>query len=335
MLPTSSFLAGLAPSFAAAPGNFADIDVPIWVWLAFVTLLAAMLGVDLLLHRGNHAPTAKRALVESAAWVACGLGFSVVVLVAWGGQAFGEYLSGYVIEKSLSIDNVFVWAIIFSTFAIPLRFQHRVLFWGIFGALTLRAAFIMGGSALITRFWWMLPVFGAILIVSGVKVVRHRDDEGTHGHDRAVKLLSRFIPVRSELSGQRFLLREHGRLIATPLLAALVVIEVTDVVFAVDSVPAILGVSREPFIVFASNAFAILGLRAMYFLLGDARERFHSLSHALGAILVFVGIKMALSHWWHPPTAAALAVIIGILAAAVFFSARKQRAGTRSNGSAA
>jgi tellurite resistance protein TerC len=309
-----------------ARSEFANIEVPLWGWGAFIALLATLLSIDLVVHRGNHAPTAKRALVESAAWVACGLAFSVVVLLAWGGQAFGEYMSGYVIEKSLSIDNVFVWAIIFTTFAIPLRYQHRVLFWGIFGALTLRAAFIMGGSALITRFWWMLPVFGAILIVSGVKVVRHRDNEGTHGHDRAVKLLGRFIPVRPTLSGQRFILREHGKLVATPLLAALVVIEVTDVVFAVDSVPAILAVSREPFIVFASNAFAILGLRAMYFLLGDARERFHYLSHALGAILVFVGVKMAISHWWHIPTMASLAVIIAILVAAIVFSVRKRRA---------
>jgi tellurite resistance protein TerC len=317
------------PLLAATHADFADIEVPLWAWAAFVALLAALLSVDLLLHRGNHAPTARRALTESAAWVACGLTFSGVVLVVWGGQAFGEYMSGYIIEKSLSVDNVFVWAIIFSTFAIPLRYQHRVLFWGIFGALTLRAAFILGGSALITRFWWMLPVFGAVLIVSGAKVIRHRDDEGSHGHDRAVSLLGRFIPVRPTLSGQRFLLREHGKIVATPLLAALVVIEVTDVVFAVDSVPAIMAVSREPFIVFASNAFAILGLRAMYFLLGDARERFHYLSHALGAILVFVGIKMALSHWWHLPTAASLAVILGILAGAIVFSARKQRADAR------
>ena len=316
------------PLLGVARSEFANIEVPLWGWGAFIALLAALLSIDLVVHRGNHAPTAKRALVESAAWVACGLAFSVVVLLAWGGQAFGEYMSGYVIEKSLSIDNVFVWAIIFTTFAIPLRYQHRVLFWGIFGALTLRAAFIMGGSALITRFWWMLPVFGAILIVSGIKVVRHRADEGTHGHDRAVKLLGRFIPVRPTLSGQRFILREHGKLIATPLLAALVVIEVTDVVFAVDSVPAILAVSREPFIVFASNAFAILGLRAMYFLLGDARERFHYLSHALGAILVFVGVKMAISHWWHIPTMASLAVIIAILVAAIVFSVRKRRAET-------
>ena len=310
---------------AGGASDFADISVPAWAWAGFVLLLVAMLAVDLVLHRGEHTPTARRALVESAAWVACGLGFALVVLVAWGGQAFGEYLSGYVIEKSLSIDNVFVWAIIFSTFAIPLRYQHRVLFWGIFGALTLRAAFILGGSALITRFWWMLPVFGAVLIVSGFKVVRHRDDEGQHGHDRAVRMLSRFVPVRKELAGQRFWLREHGKIVATPLLAALVVIEVTDVVFAVDSVPAILAVSREPFIVFASNAFAILGLRAMYFLLGDARQRFHYLSHALGAILVFVGIKMAVSHWWHMPTVASLGVILAILAVAIVGSVQRTR----------
>jgi tellurite resistance protein TerC len=276
-------------------------------------------------HRGNHEPTARRALIESGIWVACGLGFAGVVLVAWGSTAFGEYLSGYVIEKSLSVDNVFVWAIIFSTFAIPLRFQHRVLFWGIFGALALRAAFIVAGTTLIERFSWLLIVFGLVLAASGVKVIRHRDDEGNKGHDGAVRLLGRFVPVSEQLDGQRFFSRDVGRLVATPLLAALVVVELTDVVFAVDSVPAVLAVSREPFLVFASNAFAILGLRAMYFLLGDARERFHYLSHALGAILVFVGIKMALSHWWHLPTAASLAVIVAILAGAVVFSVRKNR----------
>jgi tellurite resistance protein TerC len=169
----------------------------------------------------------------------------------------------------------------------------------------------------------LLLVFGVVLVASGVKVMRHRADEGTRGHDKAVKLLGRILPVRSELSGQRFVLREHGKWVATPLLAALVVVEATDVVFAVDSVPAVLAVSRDPFIVFSSNAFAILGLRAMYFLLGDARERFHYLSHALGAILVFVGLKMTLSHWWHLPTAASLGVIVAILAVAVFASMGK------------
>jgi tellurite resistance protein TerC len=299
------------------------IDVGLWQWAALLGLIAVLLTVDLLLHRGNEEPTARHALVESAVWVGFGLGFSLVILLLWGGPAFGEYLSGYVIEKSLSIDNVFVWAVIFSSFAIPARFQHRVLFWGIFGALAMRAVFIVAGAALIEQFWWALLVFGVVLVASGVKVMRHRQGEGAHGHDRAVKLLGRMLPVRSELSGQKFLLREQGKWVATPLLAALVVVEVTDVVFAVDSVPAVLAVSREPFIVFSSNAFAILGLRAMYFLLGDARERFHYLAHALGAILVFVGVKMAVSHWWHMPTAMSLGVIVAILALAIVASMGK------------
>jgi len=309
----------------AATQTFVDLDVTPWHWLVTLALIGVLLTADLILHRGHREPTFRRSLAESLAWVACGLGFAVLVLVIWGGQAFGEYLSGYVIEKSLSVDNVFVWAIIFSSFAIPLRFQHRVLFWGIFGALTLRAVFIVAGTALIERFWWMLLVFGAVLVASGIKVVRHRDDEGEHGHDRAVRLVGRFLPVRAEISDQRFVLREHGRWVATPLLAALIVIEVTDVIFAVDSVPAILAVSREPFLVFTSNAFAILGLRAMYFLLGGARERFHYLSHALGAVLIFVGVKMVLSHWWHFPTAVSLLVILVILATAIVFSVVKSR----------
>ncbi len=307
-------------------GKFADIDVELWHWVALVVVLGLMLGVDLFIHRGNHEPNPRRALVESAIWVGCGLGFAGVVLIAWGGTAFSEYLSGYVIEKSLSVDNVFVWAIIFSSFAIPLRYQHRVLFWGIFGALALRAVFIVAGSTLIDRFWWLLVVFGVVLIASGIKVVRHRDDEGHQEHNRAVKLLGRFMPVQNELAGHHFVVRKAGKWVATPLLAALVVVEVTDVVFAVDSVPAILAVSREPFLVFASNAFAILGLRALYFLLGNAKEKFHYLSHALGAILIFVGIKMTASRWYHMPTTLSLVIIIAILGAAIVFSIRKTKA---------
>jgi tellurite resistance protein TerC len=171
----------------------------------------------------------------------------------------------------------------------------------------------------------LLVAFGVLLIWSGFKVVRHRDDEGQHGHDRAVRLVGKIMPVRKELAGQKFIIREAGKWVATPLLAALVVVEITDVIFAVDSVPAILAVSREEFIVFTSNAFAILGLRAMYFLLGGAREKFHYLSHALGAILIFVGIKMTVSRWYHMPTLASLAVIVAILALAIAFSVRKTR----------
>ena len=188
---------------------------------------------------------------------------------------------------------------IFATMAIPLKYQHRVLFWGIFGALILRAVFIFAGSALISKFWWLLLVFGVFLVYTGIKVIRHRDDEGEESAQRGVGLLRRFMPVTDKIEGHTFFTRIDGKRAATPLFAALVVVEVTDVIFAVDSVPAILAVSREPFLVFASNAFAILGLRAMYFLLANAKEKFHFLSHALGGILVFVGLKMALSHWIH------------------------------------
>jgi len=320
---------GVATLAASTP--FVDLDIAPWHWGLLIALLVGLLAADLYAHRGNHEPTARRAVIESTIWVACGLSFSLVVLAAWGSGAFSEYLSGYVIEKSLSVDNVFVWAVIFSSFAIPLRYQHRVLFWGIFGALVLRAVFIFVGTSLLDRFWWLLIVFGLVLVASGIKVVRHRDDEGEEGHDRAVKLLGRILPVRSTLDGQRFFVRDAGRWVATPLLAALVVVELTDVVFAVDSVPAILAVSREPFLVFSSNAFAILGLRALYFLLGDAKERFHYLAHALGAILVFVGLKMIVSRWWHLSTVISLGIIVVILGAATALSVRKTRLEARAS----
>ncbi len=305
--------------------NFVDIDVPPWAWVALGAVLALMLAIDLMRHRDDHEPTMREALKESAIWVACGLAFAVVIAVAFNGQAFGEYISGYLIEKSLSVDNVFVWAMLFSSMAIPLKFQHRVLFWGIFGALTLRGIFIFAGSALISRFWWLLLVFGVFLVYTGLKVIRHRADEGTQEATRGLGLLKRFMPVSDKFDGHKFLTRVNGKRAATPLLAALVVVEVTDVIFAVDSVPAILAVSHEPFLVFASNAFAILGLRAMYFLLAGAREKFHFLSHALGGILIFVGVKMTVSHWIHLNTYLSLAIIVAMLTAAIVFSLRRNK----------
>ena len=308
-----------------ARGSFAEIDVPLWAWGALIATIVAMLAVDLVAHRAQHPPTIRRALIESSIWIAMGLTFAGVIALAFDGQASGEYLAGYLIEKSLSVDNVFVWGGIFGTFAIPLRYQHRVLFWGVFGALLLRAAFIGAGVSLIARFWWLLVVFGVFLIVTGLKVLRHRENEGTHGHDRAVRLLGRVMPVSNELDGHHFFTKINGKRAATPLLAALVVVEFTDVIFAVDSVPAVLAVSREPFIVFASNAFAILGLRAAYFLLAGWRERLHYLGHALGLILIFVGAKMTVSHWWHMPTSLSLAVIVALLVTAVLASRRRER----------
>jgi tellurite resistance protein TerC len=305
--------------------QFVDLDVPAWAWVALLVTIAGMLAIDLYRHRHAHAPTTREALTESIVWVSCGLAFSVVILVAFGGDAFGEYISGYLIEKSLSVDNVFVWSMLFATLAIPVKYQHRVLFWGIFGALFLRAVFILLGTALISRFWWVLLVFGVFLIYTGAKIIRHRDDEGETGSTRGLGLLRKIMPVSDELDGQKFFTRINGKRAATPLLAALVVVEVTDVIFAVDSVPAILAVSNEPYLVFASNAFAILGLRAMYFLLANAKERFHYLSHALGSILIFVGIKMAISHWYHMNTYVSLAIIMTMLVAAIVFSLRRAK----------
>jgi tellurite resistance protein TerC len=303
--------------------SFVDIDVTAAAWIFLLLAIVVLLAIDLWRHREAHEPTAREALVESSVWIACGLAFGGVIAWVYGADAFGEYISGYLIEKSLSVDNVFVWSILFTTLMIPVKYQHRVLFWGIFGALTMRALFIFIGSALIAKFWWLLLVFGVFLIYTGIKVLRHRADEGQHQATRGLGLLRKVMPVSEELDGQHFFTRINGKRAATPLLAALVVIEITDVIFAVDSVPAILAVSNEPYLVFASNAFAILGLRALYFLLATAKEKFHYLSHALGGILIFVGIKMSVSHWYHMNTYVSLAIIITMLAAAIVFSIRR------------
>ncbi|MFV0256948.1 MAG: TerC family protein [Acidimicrobiales bacterium] len=310
----------LAAEVGSTNDRFVSVDVPPWAWVALLAVIGLLLGFDLVRHRDDHEPTYPESTMETLGWIGCGLAFGGVIAWAWGTQAFGEYLNGYLIEKALSVDNVFVWSMIFSSMAIPLRYQHRVLFWGIFGALVFRAVFIFAGSALILRFWWLLVIFGVFLVYTGVRVIRHRDDEGEDASTRGLGLLKRFVPVSDELDGHNFFTVKNGVRMATPLLAALVVVEFTDIIFAVDSVPAILAVSREPFLVFASNAFAILGLRAMYFLLANAKERFHFLSHALGAVLIFVGIKMTFSHWYHMNTYLSLAIIAGILVAGMVAS---------------
>lgn len=309
----------------SARDKFVSLEVKPAAWIILGVAITVMLAFDLVRHREDHAPTPREATIESLGWVACGLSASVVIWWAWGGDAFGEYISGYLIEKSLSVDNVFVWSIIFSTMSIPLKYQHRVLFWGVFGALVLRLIFILVGSALINRFFWLLIVFGLFLVFTGIKIFMHTEDEGEGTATAGLGLLEKVMPVTESFDGHRFFTLENGKRAATPLFAALVVVEVTDVIFALDSVPAVLAVSKEPFIVFASNAFAILGLRAMYFLLANARERFHYLSHGLGAILVFVGLKMAVSHWYHLDTWISLGVIVLMLIAAVVLSQMKAK----------
>ncbi|MDP4702730.1 MAG: TerC family protein [Ilumatobacteraceae bacterium] len=305
--------------------SFVDLDISVLAWLVLGGIVTLLIAFDLWRHRDDHEPTTKEAAGESIFYVAIGLLFGAGLAYVYGSQAFGEYISGYVIEKSLSVDNVFIWAIIFSSLAIPLKYQHRVLFWGIFGALVFRGIFVFAGSALITKFWWMLLGFGILLIFSGIKIFRHRDQEEEMNHDKSLKFLKRFIPITDQYDGHRFITKIDGVKMATPLLAALVVVELTDIIFAVDSVPAILAVSREPYLVIAANAFAILGLRALYFLLANAKSKFPYLSHALGAILVFVGFKMSFSHWYHLPTIVSLLVIFVLLFGAIGLSIWKLR----------
>lgn len=307
----------------AGRANFVSLDVPGWAWMTLVAAIVVMLLADLyLVHRVPHDIPVREALVESAVWIAIALAFGLVVGWGFGWDAAGEYYGGYLIEKSLSVDNVFVWAVIFSFFRVPNRYQFRVLFWGVFGALVLRAIFIFAGVALLDRFGWLLYVFGAILLYTAWKLARGADHEIHPEDNRVLKFVGRFIPSTDQLDGQRMFTRVDGRLLATPLFTVLLLVEMTDVVFAVDSVPAILAISREPFIVFSSNAFAILGLRALYFALAGMKDRFRYLDRGLAAILVFVGMKMLLLEVGHVPTSISLAVITAILAVTIWASLR-------------
>jgi len=316
-------LAVLASESSNSRENFASFDVPIWIWAAFLALVSTLLIVDLLLvHRTPHAPTTREAAIESAVWISIGVAFTGAVLAWHGGQAAGEYISGYLIELSLSVDNVFVWSIIMSYFAVPREFQFRVLFWGVFGAVVLRFTFIFAGVALLEQFEWLLFVFGAFLLITAFRMVRH-DEADVHPENNAVlKLVRRVIPSTTEYNGQHLFVKHGRKLLATPLLAVLIVVETSDVVFAVDSIPAILAVSREQFIVFSSNAFAILGLRALYFLLADLRDRFTYLQQGLAVILAFVGVKMIIAEWYHIPTFASLGVIGAVLGVSIWLSMR-------------
>jgi tellurite resistance protein TerC len=319
------FLSVLASESSSSDENFASFHVPIWIWVAFLAFVTALLVVDLLLvHRKPHAPTTKEAAIESAVWISIGVAFTGVVFFWHGGQAAGEYISGYLIEKSLSVDNVFVWALIMSYFAVPRAYQFRVLFWGIFGALILRFVFIFAGVALLESFEWMLFVFGAFLLITAARMIKHGDDDEVHPESNPVlRLVRRVIPSSTEYDGQKMFVKRNGKRLATPLLAVLIVVETSDVVFAVDSIPAILAVSREQFIVFSSNAFAILGLRALYFLLADLRDRFTYLQQGLAVILAFVGVKMIIAEWYHLDTVVSLAVIAVVLATSIWLSMKR------------
>ena len=313
--------------------------VPPVFWIGFLAVIGALLALDLFVfHRKPGEVTVRSAALTSAFWISLGLGFGFVVL-AWLGPAKAvEYFSGYLIEESLSVDNVFVFSLVFAAFAVPGHLQYRVLFWGVIGALAMRLAMILVGAALIERFEWILLVFGAFLIVTGARMWlgTRREEEPDPAANPIVKLARRHLPFTDRLDGQRFFSRLHGRRVATPLLLALLVVEVSDLVFAVDSIPAVFAVTRDPFIVYTSNAFAILGLRSLYFFLADLKDRFRFLTHGLSVVLVLVGLKLLASPWIHLPSWVSLVAIAGILGTAIAVSlahARREeralRAGTR------
>jgi tellurite resistance protein TerC len=308
--------------------GFVDIHVAGWVWPATIALIIALLLFDILvLHRRPHAPTARRAALETAAWALVGAAFGVAILVGYGSKAGSEWYAGWLIEYSLSIDNVFVWALILTYFRVPPAFQHRVLFWGVFGALILRAGFVFAGVALVQRFEVTLFVFGAFLLYTSAKLLVGHDEESDPTTGRFYRLVQRVVPTSNELHGQHLFTHVNGRRLATPLFVVLLLVEATDVLFAVDSVPAVLAVSKEQFIVFTSNAFAIMGLRSLYFLLAGMHARFGALQQGLAVILAFVGVKMIISRWYHIDTAVSLLVIVLVLGASVAFSLHRERVG--------
>ncbi len=302
------------------------MDVPFWAWLAVLGAILGMLLVDLVAHRHAHVIGVREAAAWSAVWVACGVAFGGIVWWTAGAEFGQQYFSGYLIEKSLAVDNVFVWAILFSYFAVPKEFQHRVLFLGVLGALVFRGIFIAAGAALIANFGWVLYLFAAFLLLTGARMLVQRDEHIDPERSTTLRLFRRFVPMSVEYAGRRLLVRRDGVLMATPLLAVLVLIEVTDVVFAVDSIPAIFAVTDEAFLVFTANAFAILGLRAMYFLLADLVHRFVYLKAGLALVLIWVGGKMLLKiDIFYIPTTVSLAVITTILAVSITASLRATR----------
>ena len=297
------------------------MDVTIWVWAGFIGLIFVFLALDLLVfHREAHEISIREALVWSIIWSVIGVGFAGVVWAAWGSEIAGEYLAGYVIERSLSVDNIFVFALIFGYFSVPAAYQHRVLVWGIIGAVVFRIAFIAAGASLLETFHWMIYVFGAFLVFTGLRMAFGKEVEVHPESNPALRILRRIIPVTTDYHGTNFFTRQNGMMMATPLLAVLVVIETTDIIFAVDSIPAIFAVTDHAFIVFSSNAFAILGMRVLYFLLAGAMHRFIYLKHGLAIVLVFVGVKMMTEEVLHMPITVSLGIIAAVLIAAMGLS---------------
>lgn len=293
----------------------------LWLWVGFNLLVLTMLALDLgVFHRKAHAVTMREAGIWSVVWVSLALLFNYGIYHWFGPVAAMEFLTGYLIEKSLSVDNIFVFVLIFTYFNVPVENQHRVLFWGVLGALVMRAALILAGAALLTRFHWVIYIFGAFLLVTGIKMAFQKHQHMDPGANPVVGFFRRVFPVTDRYEGDRFFTEVNGRRYATPLLLVLVLVETSDLIFAVDSIPAIFAVTRDPFLVYTSNVFAILGLRSLYFLLAGVVNLFRFLKLGLAVVLSFVGIKMLMVEFYKIPIGVSLGVIVGVLAASVIFS---------------
>lgn len=290
------------------------MDNQLLLWIGFNAFVLLMLALDLgVFNRKDHEIKIKEALIWSGVWISLALLFNVGLYHFMGPEPAMQFLTGYVIEKSLSVDNIFVFVLVFSFFKVPALYQHRVLFWGIIGALLMRAVFIAAGVTLIEKFHWIIYVFGAFLVFTGIKLAINQGTKIDPEHNPVVKLFRRFFPVTNQYHGNKFWILENGKRTATPLFIVLLLIETTDLIFAVDSIPAILAITNDPFIVYTSNVFAILGLRSLYFALAGLMHLFRYLHYGLAAILIFVGAKMLIIDFYKIPVALSLTIIIGIL----------------------
>lgn len=306
-------------------------DGPVWLWIGFNLFVLLMLALDLgVFHRKAHIVSIKEATIWSVVWIALALTFNLGLYFFWNqisptsqytnGEASLAFFTGYLIEKSLSVDNIFVFVLIFTFFAVPAAYQHRVLFWGILGALLMRGTLIAIGATLLKEFHWIIYVFGAFLILTGIRMALHRNEEMHPERNPLIRFVRRIMPVTDNYEGDKFFIRRAGKLMATPLFLVLLLVESTDLVFAVDSIPAIFAVTDDPFIVYTSNVFAILGLRSLYFLLAGVVDRFYYLKLGLSVVLVFVGIKMVMVDLYKIPVGLSLGIIAGILAISVIAS---------------
>ena len=294
------------------------IATNIWFWVGFIAFVLAMLALDLgVFQRKSHEVKPKEAAIWTSVWVGLALAFAGGLWFFYGSEPALTFLTGYVIEESLSMDNIFVIVLIFDYFMVPKAYQHRVLFYGILGALIMRGIFIALGTVLLAKFQWIIYVFGAMLVFTGIRMAFKHDESFDAEQNPIVKIVRKIFPLTSQYHGKHFFTMENGRKMATPLLLVLVLVEFTDLIFAIDSIPAIFGVTRDPFIVYTSNIFAVMGLRSLYFLLASVIEKFHLLKYGLAIILTFVGLKMIAEAWIHVPIMVSLAVIVGVLLLAI------------------